>query len=854
MMAATGEWWLVLQVVFLIGIGFLVFFSVARRLHIGHQRRKHERKEILGQVLAAHQSYTLKISSVDSRCQNGPPSTAENTTETLAVKKILFSSTTRQRTKAVLNRAVVVVGGDFARSPRMQYHALSLAQSGWFDEVILLGYDEGNKLSEALLQCEKAEEESFAVWKGDVCRVHECADDTECPLLSENNSGTEEVRRVIDRFGQGAPATQQGIAILTRPAFPSVFSPSFPYFRQTSCPINTSMLFSPPKPPAWVQGILPSRLFWLFSAAYRVSVLCLIFTILLLKSLLINVNARGQVQVTTCVLGQTPPCIPVLLIMKYIVRPIVLLYSLFFYYVFLLPLSLFSWDWVRELHSSHEDYPLWGGATANPQGHPSEKNQNRLNHANWRGFPRRVLNPTVIVDWHNYGYTLLEAVHSPKVVSKLYKTLELNFCAGDVNLTVSHAMRSSLLRTVSRVNKGKNHAIGYAKKNTWSAVSNDFHVLYDSAPQFFAPASRRKFVEEVLIPISQQTLPRRESGALSAVKVAQPRWDEVKEMVRVSKSWGINPPPAWVVEELEINEQEGVDTFDASSVLHTRRGLIVVGSTSWTPDDDYTILIEALRGLDARLCHPESIVGAHSTVAPMLEVWVLITGKGASRARFETQVESAGLSSHIVVSTVYLQSYQQYSVTLGAADVGLCLHLSSSGLDLPMKGVDMLGAGLPIMAVQYQAIDELLGGRRSENISKELTASSSGINDANNPGTHHSVASYDYGWTFQTASDLEKLLFTLVGGPSSLLEMNSKGSHNTLKGEARFSLNNEALSPILLAIRHRVAERRIKGTSVHVRGEGEESNSKYEHAASWEEQYSLRVQPILQELVKNISY
>ncbi|KAK2893409.1 chitobiosyldiphosphodolichol beta-mannosyltransferase [Channa argus] len=248
-----------------------------------------------------------------------------------------------------------------------------------------------------------------------------------------------------------------------------------------------------------------------------------------------------------------------------------------------------------------------------------------------------------IIDWHNYGYTIMGLSHGQRhPVVRLAKWYEHFFGPlATHNLCVTNAMKTDL------------------QKN-WGIKAT---TLYDR------PAS-----------IFRET----------PVKLQHELY------MRLAKTY---PQFQYTGSDDATVERTIFSVHDCANdtvTLRAGRPALLISSTSWTEDEDFSILLKAL----------EDYQGFIDGGASLPSLVCVITGKGPQKEHYRKLIDSLHLE-HVKICTPWLEA-EDYPVLLGSADLGVCLHKSSSGLDLPMKVVDMFGCCLPVCAIHFSCLHELV--------------------------------------------------------------------------------------------------------------------------------------------------
>lgn len=283
----------------------------------------------------------------------------------------------------------------------------------------------------------------------------------------------------------------------------------------------------------------------------------------------------------------------------------------------------------------------------------------------------------IIIDWHNLGYSILALkLGETHPLVNIAKRFEIIFGrSAYAHLFVTNAMRNHL-------------------EQEWGLIGHKA-VLHDRPPSHFHRCLPLE-VHEFFIRLG----------------------------CSISPSLADFLPSASLPYMTQFTEVDGFPPYSAASALNSLstpslrkdRPALLVSSTSWTSDEDFGILLEALKLYESRarkvnLTNCENSQSKHDSkerrqILP--RVWMVITGKGPLKEGYMAEVELLQKNWQYVRCTSLWLEAEDYPLLLGSADLGVSLHSSSSALDLPMKIVDMFGCGLPVCALDFACLPELV--------------------------------------------------------------------------------------------------------------------------------------------------
>lgn len=115
-----------------------------------------------------------------------------------------------------------------------------------------------------------------------------------------------------------------------------------------------------------------------------------------------------------------------------------------------------------------------------------------------------------------------------------------------------------------------------------------------------------------------------------------------------------------LLSRLPVFSAPDIKAFLMPSSSHDSKPGLLVSATSWTPDEDFSIL---LRALD--LYEDASKFSLKAEASSLPKILMVITGKGADKAAFESQVEKREkVWERVRVRTAWLE-LEDYPKLLG---------------------------------------------------------------------------------------------------------------------------------------------------------------------------------------------
>lgn len=276
----------------------------------------------------------------------------------------------------------------------------------------------------------------------------------------------------------------------------------------------------------------------------------------------------------------------------------------------------------------------------------------------------------IIIDWHNLNYTILSMKFkeddyngTPKKKSikqlitkslglflvEILKSYEFTLTKfGDLNLTVSSNMRDFLLSVLYPITEDQKYA------------SKKFIVLKDRPADQFA-VLKDQSVRNKLI-----------TGTFAHLFQLQELADAGFDLV------GDQP-----------------------------KDKILISSTSFTKDEDFNILLDSLKQYDQLLAKSSSNSSTTNASNKLPKIFLVVTGKGPEQEAFHARIKQLQFSQNIIIKNHWF-SASEYPKIISLADLAISLHVSSSGVDLPMKILDFFGSGVPTISVKFDTIRELV--------------------------------------------------------------------------------------------------------------------------------------------------